>query len=101
MADWILDLIPLWAWIVIAAFAAFALWRVLGLRGALAAIGAAAALLAYRQGRKAGGADALRKQKRADDKAVKDHDRIKADTDRMSDDQLDASNDPWLRKRKQ
>ena len=99
MADFLLDLIPLWVWVIAAAAAAFALWRVLGLRGLIGTIAAAAGVLAYRAGRQSGAADATRKQKQADEKAVKDHDRIEAETDRMSDAQLDDANAPWVRKR--
>lgn len=99
MADWLLDLIPLWVWVIAAAAAAFALWRVLGSRVALAAFAASLAFLAHMAGRKSGAADATRKQKQADEKAVKDHDRIEAETDRMSDAQLDDANAPWVRKR--
>lgn len=99
MINWLLDLIPVWAWVIAAVAAAFALWRVLGTRGLLGALAGLGAFLAYRTGRERGGADAAAKQKKADEKAVKDHDKIAADTDRMSDDELDASNAPWVRKR--
>jgi hypothetical protein len=99
MIGWLLDAVPLWAWAILAAVALLVAWRLLGLRGALAAGGALAGVLTYRAGRKAGGADALSRQKKADEKAVKDHDRIEAETDRMSDADLDDANAPWVRKR--
>lgn len=99
MVDWLLDLVPLWVWVIAAVAAAFGAWRLLGTRGLLGAIAGLGAFLAYRTGRERGGADAAAKQKKADEKAVKDHDKIAADTDRMSDDELDASNAPWVRKR--
>jgi len=99
MIGWLLDSVPLWAWLVLSAFALLATWRLLGLRGLLVAGGALAGLLAYRTGRKAGGVDALSRQHKADEEAVKDHDRIEAETDRMSDADLDDANAPWVRKR--
>lgn len=100
MLDWLLDKIPLWIWIALAVAGLFAAWRFLGLKGMLAAAAAVGGALLYRQGRKTGSSDALAKQKRADEKAVKDHDRIKSETDRMSDAQLDDANSRWVRKRK-
>lgn len=99
MVDFVLDLVPLWVWVIAAVAAAFGAWRLLGTRGLLGAIAGLGAALAYRTGRERGGADAAATQKKADEKAVKDHDKIAADTDRMSDDELDAANAPWVRKR--
>jgi len=98
MIGWLLDAVPLWAWLILAAVALMAAWRLLGLRGVIAAAGAVAGFLAYRTGRKQGGADALARQHKADAKAVENHDRIEAETDRMSDAQLDAENEKWVRR---
>lgn len=98
MTGWLLDAIPTWLWILLAIVALVAAWRVLGLRGMLAVLGAIVTLGAYRAGRKAGGADAAARQQRINDKAVKDYDRIKGETDRMSDADLDAANHPWVRR---
>lgn len=99
MIGWLVDDVPLWVWVALAVAALLAAWRLLGLRGVIAAAGAVAAFLAFRTGRKQGGDDALARQHKADEKAVKDHDRIEAETDRMSDDALDDANAPWVRKR--
>lgn len=99
MMDWLLEHIPLWGWAIPAAGLLFLAWRYLGLKGMIAAAGAIGAGWLYRSGHKRGSDAALSKQKRADEKAVKDHDRIKSETDRMSDAELDAANSRWVRKR--
>ncbi len=99
MIDWLLDLVPLWVWVILAGVAILALWRLLGTEAALGAIAAAAGVLAYRSGRQSGGADALARQRAADDKAVKDHETIAREVGGLDDDDLDARNAPWVRKR--
>jgi len=101
MIGWLLDKVPLWLWLVLAMVALVAAWRLLGLRGVIAVLAALITAGAYRAGLQRGSADALARQKRNDEKAVKDHERIKAETDRMSDDELDAANAPWVRERRQ
>lgn len=98
MFDWLLDKVPLWLWIVVAAVALVAAWRLLGFRGMLAAVAAIVTVGVYRAGRQSGGADALARQENADQEAVKDHEQIEDETGRMSDAELDAANDPWVRK---
>lgn len=98
MIGWLLDHIPTWALVVAGIVILLAAWRLLGLRGLLATLGALVTLGAYRAGRTAGAGDALAKQQKANEKAVQDYERIDAETDRMSDGDLDASNAPWLRK---
>ena len=96
----IFDHVPTWVWLILAVIALLAAWRLLGLRGMLAALGASVTLGAYRAGRQSGGADATARQQKANDKAVKDYEKLNAETDRMSDADLDAANDPWVRKRR-
>ena len=100
MLGWILDHVPFLAWVALAIAGLFVAWRFLGLRGMLAALVAVIGGLAYRQGRKAGNKSALKKQRKADEKAVKDYDKIKDETGSLTDDRLDDANDPWVRKRK-
>lgn len=101
MLNLLLDYVPTWAWLVLAAIALLAAWRFLGLRGMLAALGAIVTLGAYRAGHKSGNENALARQKKADEKAVKDYEKINSETDHMSDAELDAANSPWVRKPKQ
>lgn len=70
MVDWLLDKIPMWIWVVAAVAAAFAAWRLLGLRGLIATAVAAAGVLIYRTGRKEGGDDERAKQAARDRKAA-------------------------------
>lgn len=98
MIDWLLDKVPIWLWLCLATAAVITLWRIAGLRAALAVLAVIITGGAYRAGRQSGSADALARQKKINEKAVKHHADIKAETDRMSDDDLDAANDPWLRK---
>lgn len=97
---WIFDLIPTWALVLAAAVATVLAWRLLGLRGLLAASAAIITAGAYRAGRTHGAVTATERQRKANEKAVKDHADIKAETGRMSDAELDARNDPWVRKRR-
>lgn len=97
---WLLDHVPLWVWLALAAAALFAAWRFLGWRGVIAVLAAIVTAGAYRAGRKSGSDDALQNVKKANEQAVKDHDRIESETDRMSDAELDAANAPWVRQRK-
>lgn len=100
MIGWVLDFVPLWVWIALGIGALIATWQLFGLKGMIAAAAAIGTLGAYRAGRKTGGADAIARQKKADEKAVKDHDKIEAETDRMSDSELDGANAPWVRNRR-
>lgn len=96
--NWLLDWIPLWAWVVAGGVGLIFAYQLLGWKGMIAALAAMVTLGAYRKGRQTGGADALKKQHKANEKAVKDYDAIKNKTGGMSDDDLDAANDPWVRK---
>lgn len=95
---WLLEAVPGWAWAIIAAAGLFGAWRVLGNRGALALLAFIFMAGIYRHGRNTGRADQQAETDEANEKAVKDYDRIKAETDRMSDADLDAANAPWVRK---
>lgn len=100
MFNWLLDLIPAWMLVLAAVVVAIVAWRLLGLRGLLAAITAIITAGAYRAGRTQGAEAATERQRKANQKAVKDHADIRAETGRMSDAELDARNDPWVRKRR-
>lgn len=100
MIGWVLDFVPTWVLAVAAVAAAVMAWRLLGLRGLVAAVAAIITAGAYRAGRTHGAATATDRQNKANEKAVNDHADIKADAGRMSDADLDARNDPWVRKRR-
>ncbi|MGH8815240.1 MAG: hypothetical protein ACREX5_01520 [Achromobacter pestifer] len=46
--DWLLNLIPWWAWLLLAAIAIGAVWRLFGWRGAVAAAGLILPVLGFR-----------------------------------------------------
>ena len=69
MIGWVVDAVPLWLWMALAAGALLLAWRLLGLRGVIAAAGAMAGFLAYRSGRKQGGDDDRAKRQREIEKA--------------------------------
>lgn len=101
--NWLIEHVPVWLWAVPGAGLLFLAWRFAGFRAALvAAAGVALTMLtggAFRKGLKTGSAGERAKQDKANEKAVKDYERIEAETGRMSDDALDAANDPWVRNR--
>jgi hypothetical protein len=49
--EWILSLVPWWVWAILVAIAGLALFRLLGFKGALAALAIGLPFLAYRKGR--------------------------------------------------
>lgn len=67
--DFILNVVPWWAWLVIAIPAAFLCFRYLGFNATIALAAAAAAGAIYAKGRKSGVAVEQAKQERADTKA--------------------------------
>lgn len=97
MLNWLLDLIPLWIWVIAAVAAAFGAWRVLGTRGLLGAIAALGAFLAYRTGRERGGADAVAKQKAKEQKARDTAAEIDSDVGAMKPDEARKELGKWSR----
>jgi len=67
--SWLLDLVPWWGWIIVAAGVGLAAFRVFGLNGLIAALLIGGSAAAYAKGRKAGVADQHAKQVAADTKA--------------------------------
>lgn len=51
MMDWVISLVPWWAWLLLAAAAIGAAWRLLGWQGALVATAGLLAALGYGKGR--------------------------------------------------
>lgn len=97
MGDFILDLVPLWIWVIAAVAAAFGAWRVLGTRGLLGAIAGLGAFLAYRTGRERGGADAAAKQKAKEQKARDTAAEIDRDVGEMKADEARKELGKWSR----
>lgn len=103
---WILDKVPLWLWIALAAGALFAAWRFLGFKGMLAALGVIVTAGAYRAGRKSGSEDAeakrLREQLQAKQERLEmrqEHDASQQAAKQMTDDEARKEAMKWARKR--
>lgn len=78
MIDWIISLVPRWAWLAMAVTAVVAIWRFFGWQGALAAAAAFLAALSYGKGRAEGEAIIEAEQKEKRDALQAEYDRIDA-----------------------
>ena len=67
--DWILNLVPWWAWLIVAVPIALLALKYLGFNGLLAVLAAGAAAALYAKGRKAGATVERTKQQQADNRA--------------------------------
>lgn len=94
---WLIGHLPWWVIVLAGVAAVLAAWRLLGTRGALAALAAGTGVMLYRWGRGQGAEGALEDQRQADKDAVDEYNRVRRETGRMSDHDLDAANDPWVR----
>jgi hypothetical protein len=97
MMDWLLSLVPWWAWLIAAAVAIGAVWRLLGWQGALVAAAGFLAALGYGKGRY----DAMRDEQVATDlrnmDAMKNRKEIDDDVSEMGSNDLDSAYQRWLR----
>lgn len=71
MMDWLISLVPWWAWLIAAILAVVTVWRLFGWQGALAAAAGFIAALSYGKGRSEGKAVIEAEQSRARLDAVK------------------------------
>ncbi len=78
MIDWIISLVPWWAWLIAALIAVVAIWRLLGWQGALVAAAGFIAALSYGKGRMEGKSIIEAEQKRKRDALQEEYDRIDA-----------------------
>lgn len=97
---WLLDLVPWWAWLLLAAVAVGTVWRLLGWQGALVAAAGLLAAMGYGKG----SADASREaQSRIDwrnAEATKHRKEIDDEVDQMGSTDLDSNYSKWLRDRR-
>lgn len=110
IANYVLDHIPLWLWIVIVAVPAGALlyffgpillpiWRMLPLPVRVALIGIGAAFLAFMGGRYKGRANAEEEERRRDAQSLQKRTEVDHDVDLLSDKQTsDRLRDRWTRR---
>lgn len=101
MSDWIWSIIwgwlPWWAWAAIGIGAAFAVYRLLGWKGALAVLAVTFGSVAYSRGAKRGLEVERAKQDAADDKARDTITETRNDVRSKSDKELDAETDRWTK----
>lgn len=96
MIDWLISLVPWWAWLTAALAAVAVIWRFFGWKGALAALAAGAAL-SYGKGR----ADVLRDEQARSDRnnlqAAKDRKEIDDEIDQLGSNDVDERLARWMR----
>lgn len=78
MIDWIMSIVPWWAWLILVAIAIGAVWRLLGWQGALVAAAGAIAALGYGKGRAEGKSIMEAEQQRKRDALQDEYDQIDA-----------------------
>lgn len=76
MIDWLISLVPWWAWLAMAVTAVAVVWRIFGWQGALAAAAGLVAALSYGKGRAEGKAIIEAEQKENRDALQAEYDRI-------------------------
>lgn len=97
MTDWVISLVPWWAWLGLAAAVFGVVWRVWGWQGAVVALGGLVAVLSYGRGRTDAYRDERSRQDRRNLDAVKERNRIDDEVGRMDDSAVDDDWDRWLR----
>lgn len=97
ISGWIMHLIPWWLWLLAAAIAIAAVWRLFGWRGALVAGAGLLAVLGYGKGRSDAFSewDAAEARRRAD--AIKKRKEIDDATVGMDATSVDRELDRWMR----
>jgi hypothetical protein len=96
MIDWLISLVPWWAWLLAAAVAIGAAWRLLGWQGALVAGGALLAVLGYGKGRAEGVADERGRTRDRNLDAMKDRKEIDDEVADLGSNDLDERYRRWL-----
>lgn len=97
MMDWLLNLIPWWAWLLAGAVAIGAAWRLLGWQGALAALAGLLAALSYGKGRNEAYRDLQARRDRENLNASQTRKDIDHEVDQLGSNDLDRNWAQWLR----
>lgn len=95
--DWVLSLVPWWAWLLAAAVAIGAAWRLLGWQGAVAAAAGFIAVFGYGKGRADASRDAQATIDRRNSKASQARKDIDDEVDQLGSNDLDSRYRQWLR----
>lgn len=96
MMDWIINLVPWWTWLLLAAALTGAAWRLLGWQGAVVAAGALVAALGYGKGRAEGAADERGRARDRNLEAVKDRKEIDDEVADLGSNDLDERYRRWM-----
>lgn len=97
MFEWLVSLVPWWLWLVLAAIAIGAVWRLFGWRGAIAAAGLILPVLGFRWATNLG---AERERSKATDRnlnAMKDRKEIDDEIDQLGSNDVDERFARWMR----
>lgn len=78
MTDWIMSIVPWWAWLIAVAIVIGAVWRLFGWQSALVAAAGFIAALGYGKGRAEGKSIMEAEQQRKRDALQEEYDRIDA-----------------------
>lgn len=97
MIDWVISLVPWWAWLAMALAAVVAVWRFFGWQGALAATAGFIAALSYGKGRAEGKAIIEEEQNQARIDAVKRRKEVDDDVNALGSQDVDERLKRWNR----
>ena len=97
MIDWIISLVPWWAWLIAALIAVAAVWRLLGWHGALTAAAALVAVLGYGKGRADASREHQARRDRENLKASQNRKEIDDEIDQLGSNDLDERYSRWMR----
>ena len=97
MMDWLISLVPWWAWLIASVAAVVAVWRLLGWHGAVMAAAGLLAVLGYGKGRADASRDARVSIDRRNTQAMKDRKDIDDDVDQMGSNDIDSNFARWMR----
>lgn len=97
MIDWLISLVPWWAWLAAAVTAVVVVWRFFGWQGALAAAAGLLAALSYGKGRNDAYRDERARRDRQNLEASKTRKEIDDEIDQLGSNGVDERLARWLR----
>lgn len=97
MIDWLLNLVPWWAYLIAAAIALGAVWRILGWQGALVAAAGLLAALGYGKGRADASAADQSERRERDIQSMKTRKETDDEINQMGAADIDERLARWLR----
>jgi hypothetical protein len=97
MTDWLISLVPWWAWLALAVTAVVVVYRLLGWRGALAAAAGLMAVIGYGKGRHDESLAERNRRDRENLKASQNRKEIDDAIDQLGSNDLDERYSRWMR----